>query len=346
MVSTPTVHDEPALNVVEAAAPEKVAAIIEESTTVAAIESTPESSPAADDAVERIDIDVPREKEPAEEIVVEETLVDDAVVVEDTSDTTSDDTKEILDRYGFGAGMRMYARSLALAELEEKERAAKVAAVEAAKVAELEAAKDMEAAKAALKTSVQKKVAPKPTEESKPFVVIPSVQSVIDFETVRSELSKVVQSIASLGSMDFKTKNAAKENDINDDDVEDDVIEDGASRSTTAPQNQGCCAGAEEALEEIFREAEAWAEATYQKISSSETKAKQAPTTHWWSSLIPQRKSRKEVTESLQLDADSEKTSLTDVIKKWWTTLLCDPVILDEKNETVQPITSSSPAAK
>ncbi len=339
MVSTLTVHDEPALNVVETATPEKVAAITEESTTVAAVESTPETPPASDDVVERIDVDVPREEEPAEEVVVEEKVEDDAVAVEENIGMSSDDAKDILDRYGFGAGMRMYARSLALAELEEKERAAKAAAVEAIKV-------DMEAAKAALKTSVQKEVAPTPTKETKPFMVIPSVQSVIDFETVRSELSKVVQSIASLGSMDFQNKNAAKENDVNDDDVEDDVIEEAASRSTTGPQNQGCCAGAEEALEELFREAEAWAEATYQKISSSETKAKQTPTTRWWSSFIPQRKSSKEITEPIQLDADSEKTSLTDVIKKWWTTLLCDPVILDEKNETVQPITSLSPAAK
>lgn len=342
MVSTQTLHDE---GVLEATTlPGKVT-----------VEATPEASLAVNDVVDRIDDEDQRIDAAVEEVVVEEspridvaadeTAVEEDVAGEQGTDMTDDDAQDILDRYGFGAGMRMYARSLALAELEEKERAAKAKAA-----AEFKAEKEaLIRAKEEIATNIP------------PPKVLPSVTSVIDFETVRSELSKVVQSIASLGSMDYlsQSKNTKNENDValasanNDNDDEDDVVEDanGAPRDEARTAGQGCC-GAEEALNEIFREAEVWAEATYKNMSvdtaSSSTTTQRSLKKSWWSALMNLRKGANQVTENLCLDQGSDKATVSSAEKKnWWNSFFCEPVILDEHIETAKPITTSPvPAEK
>ena len=333
MVSVATLHDDSALH--DVTLTEKVV-----------VESTPETSSASRDEVDRVDIEDPRtddtalEDDPRTDTGADKTAGEDTATAtttaEESSDMTNDDAQEILNRYGFGAGMRMYARSLALAELEEKQRAAKA-----------RAAAEFKAKKEALLLA-KEEISPK---------VLPSVTSVIDFETVRSELSKVVQSIASLGSMDYLNKNKSTNNEKDaavvsvdkdgDYEDEDDVMEEASGVSRDEIRGQGCC-GAEDALNEIFREAEVWAEATYKKMSAdqacSSVGTKRSSKKSWWSSFMFQRKNKNRITEKLHLDEGSNAASGSKVAKKnWWESILCAPVILDEPNEMAQATSTPTP---
>jgi hypothetical protein len=304
MVSASTLHDDPALDVAEL--PEKVIA-----------ESNPNTSTIVNDDADRIDVEDPRNLEDprAEDAAGEDVAEDDEMA--------RDDAHKILDRYGFGAGMRMYARSLALAELQEKEEAAKA-----------KAAAELVAEKEALLRAKEENLA----KEENSSKVRPSVASVIDFETVRSELSKVVQSIASLGSMDYLSQNKVAKQEIgavlnNEDEDEDDVMEE-ASRDEIRTNGQGCC-GAEDALKEIFREAEVWAEATYKQMSVDQTcssaSSKRSLKRSGWSFFKFPRKDKNQITENLRLDEGYE-TDNSGSKKHWWDSIFCAPVVLDEKN--------------
>lgn len=260
------------------------------------------------DEQERRDVDEPR----IDSLPVEEATDDAAVNVTETSNEPTQEkttegemsdnaVKEILDRYAFGAGMRMYARSLALAELAEKEKAAKTL----------------------------KKAPSSSLGEPTPMKTVPSAKSVLSFESVRSEISRLVQS---LGSMDRGT--AANNNDRGVEEDDDDDVVDAithASEETEIRGSTGLC-GTDDALADLFHQADIWAEQAYNSMareSKRHSKSVNKTYNNWWSSMFG-RKNRPTLAKKLTLEEVSVMSATPDA-KPWWSAILCSPVIVEDE---------------
>jgi hypothetical protein len=289
-------------------------------------EDTVEDDSSPRDENERTDFDEPRVdtvEEPTEEVAadVTEKMTEPTPTVEaePTSEgEMSDETaKDVLERYAFGAGMRMYARSLALAELAEKEK----------------------------NTKLLKKAPSSSLGEPPPLKTVPSAKSVLSFETVKSEISKLVQSF---GSQDRSTAVNTKTRELEeeDDDVVDAITH--ASEETEPKGSSGLC-GSDEALADVFHQAEIWAEKVYDSMSREtrrQSRTAKRSYNKWWSSMFS-RKSRAVNAKELSL----EETSLEGAAapEPWWSSVLCAPVILEEDENLLhdddkqQKETSASP---
>jgi hypothetical protein len=276
-------------------------------------ENLENAAPIVDDPLEvgetgRTDVEEPRISSPF-----------DATETTGDMEMTDDLAKEVLEQYAFGAGMRMYARSLALAELAEKEKA----------VADK------------LNTAPTSMEAPDITDQTKSMIVVPSAKSVISFDSVRSEISRIV---LSFGSRDMSSACKSEKNDnavadaVDNDD--DDVLEvmTFASEETKArgQTTKGYC-GADDALVDLFRQAEVWAAATYESMKKN-INDKEMPikgdSKKWWSFLFPTRKNHAVETEHLTLGEESANVVDTVPISpktQWWATVLCEPVIIEEQ---------------
>lgn len=297
----------------------KLSSFAEPETAPSAKEETEDTTPW--DENERADVDEPRVDAvaSAEETTEEEAVAETTPESTTTGEMSEEAVQEVLERYAFGAGMRMYARSLALAELAEKEKAAKTL----------------------------KKAPSSSLGEQAPLKTVPSAKSVLSFESVKSEISKLVQS---LGSQDRGTADenkardleAADENKAGDLEVgeeEDDDVVDAITQASeeTEPQGSTGLCGADDALADLYHQAEIWAEKTYDSMareSRRKTRSAKRSYNKWWSSMFS-RKSRAVKAEQLSL----EEASLMDAAppeKPWWSSILCAPVILDE-DETPLP---------
>jgi hypothetical protein len=262
-------------------------------------EDTVEDDSTPEEENERTDVDEPRVEASSVEELTEEATADVATAEPTADSEMSDETAEkVLERYAFGAGMRMYARSLALAELAEKEKAAKT-----------------------LKKAPSSSLA-----EPKPLNTVPSAKSVLSFESVRSEISRLVQSI---GSYDPSTAVNTKTRDLEEED-DDDVVDAITHASEETMQHPTGLCGADEALADLFHQAEIWAEKTYYSLAR-ETERRRRSTKRsykkWWSATFS-RKSGAVMAEKLSLE-EASRADTAPSEKPWWTLVLCAPVIVD-----------------
>lgn len=261
------------------------------------------------------------QKPEVEEQVCDERDNDEKLRTPDTETYVSEDeASELLERYGFGVGMRMYARSVALAALAGQQKAEKNVTV---------------------------------AESSPQTIEVPLPLSVQSFESVKSELSS---KMAAKGSQPDENDDMVREQHIGSDD---EMLIKSLDFSSLFVQ-------AEEALIELFHQAEVLAAATHKTIFEDKVKNEgtknlnkskkwwfsgaavpqidravpkgneedleekgDATAEKWW--LLAASKAQERICVVEEESGEEKKTDVLPKLKKWWTFL--DPAATVEENK-------------
>jgi hypothetical protein len=242
------------------------------------------------------------------------TLETDASI-DDTVQVEEREAQELLEKYGFGSGMRMYAKSVALAAAQmEQEEAATTAANEEVAVVTVPTDAVTEAAAPTVEAPVEGdtipmgEVAAPKKEKMKLNLEIPSFLAVRSRESVKKALTK------DKTSSPRKTSSSKKERFPEDEDADEEESVEDASIDTKA-SGVGCMTTAdwnayyqqgEAALTDLFRQAEEWVATTHNTMFPATEQQqevvpkKKSKSFKWWKMLQPKPEPLAE--QSLSLD--------------------------------------------
>jgi hypothetical protein len=242
------------------------------------------------------------------------TLETDASI-DDTVQVEEREAQELLEKYGFGSGMRMYAKSVALAAAQmEQEEAATTAAKVAVVTVPTDAVTEATAPTVEGDTIPMGEAAAPKKEKMKLNLEIPSFLAVRSRESVKKALTKDKTSSPRKMSSSKKERFPEDEDADEEESVEDASIDTKASGvgcMTTADWNAYYQQG-EAALTDLFRQAEEWVAATQNTMFPAAEQQqevvpkKKSKSFKWWKMLQPKPEPLAEQSLSLDEGCDEE----------------------------------------